>query len=180
MIDIDSVFAGMAKADASGRGGNMDVGLYVVETRNILVRPGKDPKKPGNIFVVEFDVLESTSERHKPGSSGSWVLRFAWPATLGHITKFVYAALGNVDPEGWALTKANLDDPAKRELAERYTRAMCGSDKAKAELGDEYEDGMFLRQRLRLETKMQKTAPKPGQPEGGDFTVYNWSSHPNE
>lgn len=172
--NIDALFAGMAKADASGRGGSMDVGLYTVETKNILVKKGQDPKKPGDIFIVEFTVVESDNEKHKPGTSGSWVLRFAWPATFGHITKFLYACLANTDPDAWAQTKANLDDPAKRELAERYARAICGSDTAKKELGAEYEDGMFLGVRLKLETKLQKTSPKPGQPLGGDFTAYFW------
>ena len=177
-MNIDALFSGMAKADASSRGGKVEVGLYTVELKNILVKEGRDPKKPGSIFVAEFTFIESDNPNHKPGTTGSQVLRFAWPATFGHITRLVYAILGNSDPEAWAPTKANLEDPAKRELAEKYVRAMCGSESAKRELGAEYEDGAFLGVRLRLETKLQKTAPKPGQPDGGDFTSYIWSSLP--
>jgi hypothetical protein len=165
-IDIDALFAGMAKADASGRGGFTDPGVYEVKTKNIFAKHGHK----GRSFIVEYEFTRSNNEKHKVGSSGSWVLKFEWPATFGHITRFVYALIG-LDPAD----KKNLDDTAKRELAEKYAAAMCGSEKAKAALGAEYEDGMFIGQRLKLETSMQRTNPKPGKPEGGDFTAYAWA-----
>jgi hypothetical protein len=170
-MDIDQLFSGMAKADASGRGTFMKPGLFVVETKSIFVKDGFK----GKSFIVEFTIVESNTAEHKPGTAGSWILKFKWPATFGHITRFVYALLANADPELWRPTKENLDDPQKREIAELYARAMCGSDTAKKELGEEYADGMFIGQKLKLETTMQKTNPKPGQPEGGDFTAYSWA-----
>lgn len=171
-MDIDSLFAGMAKADASGRGGNMGPGLYTVETKNILVKKGQNPKKPGDSFIVEFTILESNNEAHAIGSSGSWVQKTIWPSFFGNVTKFVYALLGNIDSEGWAATVENLKDEKKRTTAEQYARAMCGSDKAIKELGEEYEQGMFSKQKLKIEIVMEKTTS------GGDFTAYKWSSAP--
>jgi hypothetical protein len=166
-MDIDKLFDGMAKAEIFGRGNYMSEGLYIVETKNLFVKDGFK----GKSFVAEFTIVESNNEKHAVGTSGSWVLKFTWPATFGHITKFVTALLG-YDPN----QKANQDDPKIRKQVELVTRAACGSDAAKKELGpDGYEEGMLNGIRLRLECSMQKTAPKPGKPEGGDFTSYAWS-----
>lgn len=163
-MDIDALFSGMAKADANGRGGNMKPGLYTIKTKNILTKKGQNPKKPGDSFIVEFEIIESNNEAHAAGSSASWVQKVTWPAFFGNVTKFVYSLLD------WEVTKETLDDKSKRETAEKYARAMCGSEKAVTELGDEYEAGMFLKQTLKLETVMEKTST------GGDFTAYKWSS----
>lgn len=172
-MNIDALFEGMAKADTSGRGGHMHPGVYVVRTKNILVKEGRNPKKPGNSFIVEFEIVETCdAEKHKIGSSGSWVQKVTWPAFFGNVTKFVYACLATTDPDAWAQTKENLGDPEKRVLAEVYARAMCGSDAAKRELGSEWEEGVFLGLDLRLETALEKTST------GGDFTAYKWGPAP--
>jgi len=171
MGGIDDLFAGMAKADANGRGGNTQPGLYEVEIGEAFVKKGQNPKKPGDSFIVKFTFVESNNDAHPPESSSSWVLKFTWPATFGHITKFVYALLDAIDPEGdWEATEANLKNKEKRELAEKFARAMCQSDTAKKELGDLWEDDMFKGVKLRLETKMAKTGS------GGDFTEHYWSA----
>ncbi len=165
MVDIDQIFKGQAEADVFGRGNYMQPGVYVVETKNLFVKNGFK----GNSFIAEFTIIESSNPAHAPGTTGSWVLKFAWPATLGHITKFVMACLG-VEP-----TKENLDNPKIRKQVEVVTRASCGSDTARAELGAKYQPGMLNGIRLQLECSLQKTNPKPGKPEGGDFTSYSWS-----
>ena len=162
---IDKLFEGMAKADASGKGTFMEPGLYVVETKSVFVKNGfKGPS-----FIVEFSVVESNNDKHKPGTSGSWVLKFSWPATFGHITKFVFACLG-IEPTKW-----NLEDPELRDEAELVARVVSGSEPAQKQLGDDYAEGMLTGIKLRLECVAQKTAPKPGRPEGGDFTAYHWA-----
>ena len=165
MADIDKLFGGMAKAEIFGRGNYMSEGLYVVQTKNIFVKDGYK----GQSFIAEFEILESNNEKHAVGSSGSWVLKFKWPATFGHITRFVMALLGYAD------TKANQDDPEIRKQCELVARAVCGSEVARKELGAEYEEGMLTGIKLKLECVMQKTAPGPGKPLGGDFTAYTWS-----
>lgn len=163
-MDIDRLFGGMAKAEIFGRGKNMAEGLYKVQIKNIFCKEGKNPRKPGDSFIVEFTILESSKpDAHAPGSSGSWVLKFTWPATFGHITRFVFAMLG------WEPTDEALKNPRNRELAELYARAVCGSLAAKQQLGAEWEEGMFNGIQLGLETMLQSTD------KGGNFTAYAWS-----
>ncbi len=164
--DIDSIFSGMATAEIHGRGNWMGAGLYVVETKNIFVKKGTNPKKPGDSFIVEFLVLESNNPAHAVGTSGTWVLKFTWPATFGHITKFVLALLGH-DPS----VKANIDNPKLRELAALYTRATCGSEVAQKALGVEYEKDMFVGIPLKLECSVQ-LATEAGK---SDFTSFSWA-----
>lgn len=163
-MDIDKLFEGMAKADVNGRGNYMKEGIYTVEMKNIFVKKGTNPKKPGDSFIVEFTILESNNAAHVVGTSGSWVLKFSWPATFGHITKFVMALLGE-DPG----IKANIDNPELRETVARYTRAVCGSDLAKKELGADWEDGIFNGAQLKVECSAQTTSS------GGPFTAFAWS-----
>ncbi len=181
MGTIDDLFKGMADADANGRGGNTKPGLYEVEIGDILTKKGQNPKKPGDSFIAKFAFATSNNEDHKPGTTSSWVLKFTWPATFGHLTKFVYALLSVIDSDGdlikmiessgdWESTEANLKDKKKRQTAELYARAICGSDTAKKELGELWTEGMFKGARLGLETKMGKTST------GGDFTEHYWSA----
>lgn len=165
MDSIDKLFEGMAKAEIFGRGNFMEAGLYTVETTNIFVKDGFR----GKSFIAEFKILTSNNPNHAPGTSGSWVLKFEWPATYGHITKFVMALLG------YDLTAKNQADPKIRKQCELVARAVCGSETAQKELGKEYEDGMLIGLQLGLECTVQKTAPKIGKPQGGDFTSFAWS-----
>ncbi len=159
--DIDQILSGMAKAEIFGSGNYMSPGLYTVETKRVFVKDGFK----GKTFVAEFTVLESNNPKHTPGSSGSWVLKFEWKATFGHITKYVAAILG-LDPND----KKVQADPAIRQQIELIVRAACGSDIAKKELGEEYEEGMLEGVQLRLECSTQQTVGKKQ-----DFTVYNWT-----
>lgn len=180
-MSIDDLFKGMADADANGRGGNTKPGLYEVEVGDILTKKGQNPKKPGDSFIAKFKFVESNNADHAAGSTSSWVLKFTWPATFGHITKFVYALLGSIDPTGdlikeigctgdWEATEANLKDKKKRQIAELYARALAGSETAPKELGELWQPGMFSGARLALETKMGKTSS------GGDFTEHYWTA----
>jgi hypothetical protein len=170
-IDIDAMFKGMADAEAGGRGGNTQPGLYQVDINDVFVKKGTNPKKPGDSFIVKFTFVESGVDAHAPGTSSSWVLKSTWPSWFGHATKFVYALLDAIDPDGgWDATEANLKDKAKRSTAEKFARAACGSETAKKELGELWQDGMFAGIRLKLETKMGTTAS------GGPFTEHYWSA----
>lgn len=170
-MDIDALYKGMADADANGRGGNTKPGLYEVEIGDILTKQGQNPKKPGNSFITKFTFVKSNCADHEAGSTSSWVLKFTWPATFGHITKFVYALLDAIDPEGgWEATEENLKDKSKRKTAEQFARAISGSETAPKELGELWQPGMFKGVRLCLETKMGKTSS------GGDFTEHYWSA----
>ena len=169
---IDQLFAGMAKAEINGSGTYMDDGLYVVETKNIFVKKGTNPQKPGDSFIAEFTVIESNNPKHAVGSSGSYVLKFSNIFAMGNIVEFVMALLG------YENTKENQKNEEIRKEVDLVTRATCGSDAAKKELGDLYEEGMLRGIRVRLECTKKPTAPKPGKPDGGVFTVHKWSPLP--
>jgi hypothetical protein len=167
-MDIDQLYAGMAKAEIFGRGNYMGDGLYVVETKNIFVKEGFK----GRSFICEFTVIESNNAEHAPGTSGSWVLKFENKFTFGNITRLVMALLG------YANTKENQQNEAIRLEVERVARAVSGSDKAKAELGADYTEGMLVGLRVKLECSKVKTAPNAKNPVGGEYTAHDWSPLP--
>lgn len=169
-MDVDTLFSRIDTAEIFSSGNYMHEGVYVVETKNILVKDGHK----GQSFIVEFTILESSNEQHKVGTTGSWIVKFAWKQTFGNITKFVMALLGK-NPND----KKLQEDPKLRGEIGQIVRAVCGSDAAKKELGAAYEEGMLYGIPLRLECSQTKTQPKPGKPEGGDFTVYTWSPLPD-
>ncbi len=172
-MNIDALFGNMAKADINGSGTYMGEGLYVVEIKTIFVKEGRNPAKPGDSFICEFTVLESSNANHAPGSSGSYVLKFSNPYTLGNIAELVIALLG------YENSKENQKNSDIREQADVVVRATCGSDKGKAELaelraalGEDY--GTLTGKKLRLECVKKPTLPKNGKP-AGEFTVHKWS-----
>ncbi len=169
MADIDKLFGNIATTEINGSGTYMGDGLYLVETKNIFVKNGSNPAKPGDSFIAEFTVLESDNPEHKPGSTGSYVLKFSNPYAMGNIVEFVMSLLG------YENTKANQKDPAIRKEVDLVTRAACGSEAARKELGDSYVDGILHGITVRLECRKKPTKPSLGKPEGGVFTVHKWS-----
>ncbi len=162
-MDIDKLFDGMAKAPINGRGTFLTPGLYTVKLKNIFVKEGFK----GKSFITEFEIVTSNNDEHKPGSTRSWVLNFGKAQTFPDITKFMMACLGE-DPA----VKANQDDAGLKALAELFARAVCGSDTAPKELGEDYRPGMFEGRELKLECTPYVTKA------GTDFTVHAWSPLP--
>jgi hypothetical protein len=164
-IDIDKLFDGMATKEIGGSGNFMGEGLYVVETKQLFVKEGFK----GKSFICEFEIVKSDNDAHPVGSTGSYVLKFENPYAFGNISELVIALLG------YENTKENQTNKTIRDQVQDVTSAACGSDKAKAKLGANSEDGMLLGIRLKLECRKKATAPKAGRPEGGEFTVHKWS-----
>ncbi len=167
-MNIDTLFGNMAKAEINGSGTYMDTGIYVVETKNIFVKEGRNPAKPGDAFICEFTVLETNNPKHEVGSTGSFVLKFSNPYAMGNIVELVMALLG------YDNTRANQTDPDIRKEIDLVTRAACGSDSAKSELGENYEEGMLHGIKVLLECTKKPTLPKAGKP-AGEFTVHKWT-----
>ena len=159
-MDIDTLFKGMKDAPMFGKGTYMGEGVYVVELTNLFV---KQRWKGGNVFVAEFKVVESNNEKHKPGSSGSWVPKIENPNTFGDIKSLVFAALG-IPPS------VAKDNEALHAQASMLARAVCGSEAAKAELkAAGVEDYSLVGRQVRLECVQTKTK------EQKDFTRYTWA-----
>lgn len=169
-VDIESLFAGMAKAEVNGKGTYLDDGVYTVRTKNLFVKKGMNPAKPGDSFICEFEILTSTNEKHPVGSSGSYVLKFTNPYTLGNIVELVTALLG------FENTKENHANARVREEGSLLTRAFCGGEKAIAEvasLREALEDptyGVLTGIELKLETKKGPTKTP-----GGEYTRHTWT-----
>ncbi len=157
-MDIDALFKGMQDAPMFGRGNYMAEGIFLIEITNVFV---KERWKGGNVFVCEFRILESNSDKHKFGTTGSWVPKIEQPNTFGDIKSLMFA-LSGVEPKS-----VKKEDVALHTNAAAMARAACGSDAAKKELG--VEDGFLNGTRVRLETTAVKTK------EGKDFTRYTWS-----
>lgn len=160
-MDIDQLFSGMKDAPMFGRGNYMGEGLYLVELTKVFVKPRF---KGGTVFIAEFTILESTNEKHKAGTTGSWCPKIELPNTFGDIKSLVFAALG-IAPKD--VTKDQLDLHAQATL---LARAACGSESAIAELkAAGVENHSIVGNRVRLECTQTKTR------EQKDFTRYTWS-----
>lgn len=158
-IDVDNLFAGMAKAEIFGKGSFMGEGVFEIETKDVFVKEGFK----GKSFICEFTILESNNPAHAVGSSGSYVLKFENKYTFGNASELVMALLG------FENTRDNQANADVRALVQEVTAAACGSEKSQKALGEGYSDGMLKGVRLRLETK------KTGTQKGGEYTVHKWS-----
>ena len=163
MSNIDQLFSGMAKADINSSGTYMGDGVYEIETKSLFVKVGRNPAKPGDSFICEFTIVKSNNPAHAVGSTGSYVLKFSNPYAMGNIVELVMAILG------YQNTKDNQSNPAIRKEVDLVTRASCGSDTAKGELGADYAPDMLTGVRLHLECAKKPTL------KGGEFTVHKWS-----
>ncbi len=167
-MNIDTLFGNLVKADVNGSGKYMGEGRYLVETKNIFAKEGRNPLKPGDNFICEFTIIESSNPGHEVGSTGSFVVNMANPFASGNIVELAIALLG------YENTRENQKNADIREQADVVMRATCGSDSAKAALatlreglGPDY--GVLVGKRLRLECVKKPTKA------GGEFTVHKWS-----
>jgi hypothetical protein len=165
-LDIDKLFSGMQNAPMFGRGNYMGEGLFQVKITNVFVKPRF---KGGNVFICEFQILESNNEKHKVGTTGSWCPKIELPNTFGDIKSLMFAATGT-DPK-----TVKAEDGALHGQASLLARAACGSESAKAELKQTFaqqgidHDGSIIGCEVRLECTQTKTK------ENKDFTRYTWS-----
>ncbi len=161
MADIEQMFSGMQAAPIFGRGNYMKEGNYTVKITNVFVKPRF---KGGNVFVAEFEILESNNPEQKTGGTGSWVPKIETPNTFGDIKSLMFACCG-VDGK----TIKN-EDTKSHEQATLLAKAACGSEAAKTALN--VQDGFLVGKQVRLECTMITT--KAGTP----FTRYTWSPVP--
>lgn len=130
---------------SAGRLPYIEPGKYVLEINACKEINGTK----GTSFVVEFTVLESDTDRLPVGSECSWVCGMAGGIQLQqqNIKGFLCAAMGE-DPGPSTNALLNLATGADNALAGRTIRCFA---------------------------QLTKTKPKPGFPQGTDFTRMNWS-----
>ncbi len=165
MTDIDKMFEGMTNAPIFGRGTYMGPGTFRVAIKKAFY---KRSYKGLDLFICEFEILETNNEMHPVGSSGSWTPKIALPNTFGDIKSLIFSALGQ---DG-----RTVKDNDSHIFVTRLARALCGSETAKQELAEtlaglevESAEALVLGKEVGLVTEQVKTK------EQRDFTRYTWS-----
>lgn len=153
-------------AQARSGGGNWikGEGLFEVEILSTLRKMGFNKAftvRDKELFIVEFRILSSTMDEHKPGSTASWTCKDPSEGGAPDVKGFCIALTGN-DPRSVKET----DDQAQKQAALLALAAM-GEAEAFGVLG--ISEDFFVGKRVHLETKMITT--KGGTP----FTKHIWS-----
>lgn len=164
-INVDALFGNMAKAEIFGSGTYFEDGQHEVSLKNLFVKEGHK----GQSFIAEFTVIQSSNPEVQVGATRSYVLKFENMYTMANVTKLVMALLG------YENTQANQKNPAIRKEIELVTRAVLGSETAKAELGEAYQEGLLTGTRIRVECTKVDTKPSAKNPQGGVRTDHSWS-----
>lgn len=166
MSNIEQMFAGMDKAAMFGSGQYFSEGNYRVATKSLKVNNGFK----GLCFIAEFEVLESTSAKDPIGATRSWVVKMG--ATnknaFSDIKSLIFALTG-VDPKKAGQPEEN---PQLHSQAAELVKAACDADYAK-KIG--LEPDALVGIELKLQAFGKATRPSAEKPQGGIFTVHNWS-----
>lgn len=163
MADVESMFAGMNKAEMFGKGTFMGPGKYRVRPKVVKVHEGFK----GKSFIHEFEILESSNEKHAIGSSGSWVVKLGPQNAnaFSDMKSFSFACLG-IDPK---TVRKPEEDPTSHAVATDTLKAQCDKDWAKK---NGFEEDPLIGRELELEVILVKTQ------KGTDFSRHNWSPTP--
>ncbi|WP_146644993.1 hypothetical protein [Labilithrix luteola] len=158
----------MAKAKSQAGGQYVKgEGKFLVTIQRIFVHEGHK----GRFFICEFSVDESTSPLDPAGSTRSWsapLLGERAKYSFGDIKNLIFAVTGH-HPKDVA------DPDLNPELHNEATRlVMAAVDPAYAKKND-LDATILIGEQVQLETNLKATRPKPGQTQGGTFTVHSWS-----
>lgn len=162
---IDKLFTGMATADIYGSGSYFEDGIHVVQLKDFFCKEGFK----GKTLIAEFAVVSSSNPDIAEGSTRSYVLKLDSPYLLPNTTKLVMALLG------YENTKDNLSNGAIRKECELVSRAVLGSDTARAELGAAFSADMLKGVKVKVECTKKQTKPSLKAPAGGVYTDHAWS-----
>ncbi len=165
-LSFDEQVEKMKKAGLRRGGGNwiQGEGLFEVKILSTIRKMGFNKTftvRDKELFIVEFEILKSTNDNHKPGSTSSWTCKDPSEGGSGDIKCFALAASGT-DPRSVKET----DDEAQN-LASLLAFAAMGEAEAFKRL--ELPEDFFVGQVVKLETKTVKTKANT------DFTKHIWS-----
>jgi hypothetical protein len=172
-MDIDSLFKGMREAAVYGRGNYMSEGEYRVRVTGVKCQASQK-KRGETFFVCEFEVAEifasKEPEKHRVGSSGTWLPKFSQASTFGNIKELMFAILG---VRGSDVPESAVE---QHELATALATAACGSENGKAALKEKFKiddvNAIVEGAEVLLTCVQTKTR------EGNDFTRYQWGPVP--
>lgn len=140
------LFTGIESAKISAGGVYFVEGIYVVEITKVSTLRSR---KNDDLFIVETEIVSSTADERKPGTSCSWVVNLKQEPALGNIKAFIAAANG-IDPAD--------TEKVNEEVTEEAVEFACS------------EDNPLEGTRLNLECVAIKTKK-----ENRDFTLHKWS-----
>ena len=103
------LFTGINDAEVTAGGRYFAPGNYRVKIKGVKVIESRRSKK--DLFIIECEVLESTNDKYKPGSTASQVIVMNEIMSLPNVKGFMCAASG-VDPE---------DDDANDKVGKQWT-----------------------------------------------------------
>lgn len=146
---MDRIFTDFKDADPTSGGGGGDYitgsGEHVVEIKQIKFKESDTDSRVW--FVVEFTVLETTSESVKKGEVYAWVHDMTNKFFgASHVKQFIAAAIG-FEPKS-----QEAKDIGRDTVEEAWA-----------------EDQPFTGEKVNLETRNKKTKA------GHDFTVHSWT-----
>jgi len=167
-MGVADYFNGMENAKSMGGGQYVKgEGKFLVRTKRIFVNSGHR----GKFLVVEFEVLESTSPLDPAGCTRSWVAPLEGERsryTFGDAKNMVFAITGQ-NPK-------DVGDPSENpKLHREATQLVMAAVDPEYAKKNGIDPTDLIDQEVALETFQKATRPKPGQTQGGVFTVHVWS-----
>lgn len=188
-VSIDQMFSGMDNAPMFGAGVYFSPGTFLLKAKSFKVNDGFK----GRAFIAEFDVVESTNQKDKPGDVRSWVVMLASDKNknaFSDIKALIFSIALGIDPKkagqptdpghlviAGLFAQFPIEQRTKtyaeaHALATALVKAACDADYAK-QIG--LQPGQLEGQPVRLMTWEKPTRPTAQKPQGGVFTVHAWS-----
>jgi len=166
-MNIEEMFKGMDTAEMNGKGNYMAEGKYRVKTTALRTKEGFK----GKSFILDFEIVTSNNDAHKPGTSGSWVVKLDKPQAFGDIKGLMFAISG-VNPK---TVRSPKQDPESHAQASELAKVALDPDylTKKRKEDPKYLEGLeqtfAVGREIDLETVKIKTKANT------DFTVHNWT-----
>jgi hypothetical protein len=171
-MNLDEIFKDMSAGKMQGKGNYMGEGQYLVRAKVLKNHEGHHGKK----FIFAFDIVESTNDAHKPGTTGDYVVTLDAPkpekrAYAWSDTKSVFFALAmKLDPKS---VPAQESDPELHQACAFLWKASVDTTGKSAEdLG--VKQDFLLGRLVRLTVTKRPTRGQNGGPPGV-FSYHDWA-----
>jgi len=164
MGQFSDLFGEVADAKVTKSGNWFKEGTFKVKLLVVKVIKSQEDNSP--MLIVETKVLESSNDEIKVGSERSQVVDLTNVMGKPNMKAFI-AAVSGVDP---------VAEDAATQVC-KYWAKRLGMDLSFAQICDicvDEKTNVLENTVMDLECVTIRTKPKPGRPEGGEFTKHNW------
>jgi hypothetical protein len=172
-MSVASYFDGAEKAKMNRGQYFKDEGRFLLTLKRMFFNDGHN----GKFFIAEFEVNSSNQpndafgkQPDPPGSTRSWTAPLTGERaryTQAEAKNLVFALTGR-DPQDYREPAENPDLHAE---ATNIIKAAIDPEFAKK---NNIDPTLLVGQQVQLETTKKTTRPKPGQTQGGTFTMHTW------